>query len=127
MEEVTKNWLALARTDSEDSLYLFQAARHPNALYLLCQAVEKALKAAQTAVAKTTPQKTHNLVLLAETSGLPLQVEQVDALAELNRHYRRIRYRDLAQTDYNMKAKVAPILTRGKTIYLWIVTQLKNN
>jgi HEPN domain-containing protein len=127
MEEATKNWLALARTDYADSAYLFQAARYPNALYLLCQAVEKALKAAQTALARTTPQKTHNLVWLGELSGLALTSAQQAALEELNRHYRRIRYRDLAQTDYQTKAKVAPILAQGKTMYLWILTQLDHN
>jgi HEPN domain-containing protein len=127
MEEATKNWLALACTDDADSAYLLQAARHPNALYLLCQAVEKALKAAQTALARTTPQKTHNLVWLGEISGLALTGEQVAALEDLNHHDRRICYRDLAQTEYHTKAKVAPILAQGKTLYRWILTQLDHS
>ena len=40
MRQETENWLQLAANDYDDSLYLYQAARHPNAVDLICSAVE---------------------------------------------------------------------------------------
>ena len=124
MKQVTKNWLALAHDDYDDSLYLFQGARHPNAVYHMCQAIEKVLKAAVTELSDQHPPKTHNLANLAMQSGLTFSSEQMASLKQLRRHYDRVRYRDIAQASYNTKAKVKPVIESGQTIYLWILTQL---
>jgi HEPN domain-containing protein len=124
MKQVTKNWIALAQDDYDDSLYLFKGARHPNAVYHMCQAIEKVLKAALTELADEHPPKTHNLVNLAIQSGLAFSSEQMESLKQLRRHYDRVRYRDIAQASYNTKAKVSPVIDAGQTLYLWILTQL---
>lgn len=127
MRNESKNWIDLAKTDYSDSLYLFKAARHPNAVYLVCQAVEKLLKAAITELDKDAPPKTHHLHKLAQLSELGFSDEQLEAMKGLNRHYRRIRYRDIAQTSYNTKEKVEPIINSVSKLYLWIFQVLNNH
>ena len=126
MRQETENWLQLAANDYDDSLYLYQAARHPNAVYLICQAVEKLLKATITEIAQEVPPKTHHLAKLAQQSQLAIPAEQLVELKELNRHYRRIRYRDIAQADYNTRTKVEPIMASAQTLYTWILATFNN-
>jgi HEPN domain-containing protein len=123
MKAATKNWVGLAEEDYATSLYLFKGARYPYAVYVLCQALEKLLKAAQVEFAHGMPKKVHNLPLLARSSGLTFSAEQRQALKALTRHYQRVRYRDLAQAAYNTKAKVAPIIEAGKELFQWTLTQ----
>jgi len=132
--------LSLARVDYEDSLYLSKAARHPNAVYLMCQAIEKLLKGPegtfeqkvtvkkgiQVELASRKPNKTHNLELLGRQSTLPFSQQQFTFLDQLATHYDRVRYRDIAQTDYNTKAKVEPIIKQAKDLYLWILKNFVN-
>lgn len=124
MKEEARNWLELADSDYDASLYLFEGARYPQALYLLCQAVEKILKAAQIELANQPPKKTHQLKSLASITGLLFNQEQTQVLRALDRDYQRVRYRDIAQTSFNTKDKTAPILEEGKALYLWIREQL---
>jgi HEPN domain-containing protein len=121
-----KNWLDLAAEDYDTSLYLFRGARYPYAVYLLCQAVEKTLKAAQVKITQQKPQKIHDLVHLGRTSGLTLTTDHQKTLRVLWTHYKRVRYRDLAQASYNTKKKVAPIIKQGKEMYRWIIAELEN-
>jgi HEPN domain-containing protein len=126
MKPETQNWIALAAEDYEDSLYLFKGARHSNAVYHLCQAVEKILKAVQIERINQPPAHTHDLGSLARKSGLPFSEAQLTALEELFRHYKKVRYRDYADRKYNTKAKVAPIIKQGKELYQWISTSLSH-
>ena len=104
MREETKNWLDLADSDFDASLYLLDGARYPQAVYLLCQAVEKILKAALIEFANQPPKKTHHLKHLASQTGLPFSTEQAQIIRALDRDYQRVRYRDMAQASYNTRA-----------------------
>ena len=124
MKAATKNWLGLADESYQDAEYLFKGARHPNAVYHYWQALEKILKAAQVELVAQVPKKIHNLVTLANQSGLKFSTEQLASLKELSKHYRRVRYRDLSQAHYNTKKKVQPIIKEVKTLYLWTSKKL---
>ena len=117
----------MAKEDYESSLYLFKGAHHPQAVYYLCRAIEKVLKAAQIENLDQYPKKIHHLKILGEQSGLSLSVEQINALEDLTKHYHRVRYRDIGDTSYNTKAKVEPIFKQGQAIYLWILNTLENS
>ncbi len=123
----SKNWIDLAKDDFDTGMYLFDGARYPHAIYTLCQAVEKLLKASQIKLRRETPKKIHNLVSLGKSSGLDVDDNQYDLLEVLNTHYGRIRYRDLSQTHYNTKKKVEPIVKKLEKTYLWILKELKNH
>ena len=126
MRPGTKQWLEIAESDYEVGLHLFKRANHPQALYLICQAVEKVLKAAQIEFANERPQKTHEFEKIAIQTKLPFAQEQYRTLKELTKHYKRVRYPDFARIDYNTKAKVQPIINQAQTIYLWILNKFKN-
>jgi HEPN domain-containing protein len=126
MKSETKEWLEIAEEDYKDSLYLFKGARHPNAVYHMCQAIEKLLKATQIEFTNKNPRKTHYLELIARKTGLDFTKDQYLALEDLSKHYRRIRYPDYQRALYNTKAKVQPIINQGKEIYQWVLTKLKN-
>lgn len=123
----TVNWVKLARLDYRDSLYLHRAARHPNAVYLMCQAIEKLLKGAQVELLSQRPKKIHDLEVLAHNSGLEFSDEYYELLKDLTTHYERVPYRDIGQVHYNTKRKVKPIIDQGKEVYLWIQKRLKNH
>jgi HEPN domain-containing protein len=124
MKEEAKHWFDLAQSDYDASIYLFEGARYPHAIYLLCQAIEKLLKAAQIEFANQAPRKTHALKNLATITGLSFSQEQIQILRALDRDYQRIRYSDIAQATYNTRAKTEPIMEHGKALYLWIFEQL---
>src|SRR5262245_57267935 len=108
MKSEAQTWLDLAKMDYDDSLYLFKGARYPNAIYHICQALEKILKAAQVKFKSTVPRKTHQLGDLAQASGLEFTSEQTRFLEALTKDYGRVRYSDYARTFYNTRKKVEP-------------------
>jgi HEPN domain-containing protein len=126
MKVATQNWLNLAAEDYDTCLYLLKGGRYPYAVYLLCQAIEKLLKAAQIEFAHLAPKKIHDLRNLAKDSGLEFSEDQRQQLKDLTKHYERVRYRDLAQADYNTKAKVTVIMEPGKELYQWIFAKFNN-
>jgi HEPN domain-containing protein len=85
MRAGTKQWLEIAESDYEVSLLLFKHAHHPQAVYAICQALEKTLKAAQIEFAHTRPKKIHHLKTIAEETNLPFSVAQYKILNELNK------------------------------------------
>lgn len=126
MKSETRNWLEIAQQDYDTSLYLFTGARHPYAVYQICQAIEKLLKASQVEFTTQTPRKTHNLVNLAKNSGLTFSEKQYQDLEQLLSHYNRVRYRDIGQAAYNTKEKVQPIINKAQKMYLWILQTFNN-
>ena len=127
MRAGTKQWLEVAESDYKVSLLLFKYAHHPQAVYAICQAIEKILKAAQIEFANTRPKKIHQLKTIAQEAGLSFSQEHYKTLKELSRHYSKVRYPDFARMEYNTQAKVGPIISQGKEIYLWILSKFNSH
>lgn len=127
MKPETNQWLEISAADYASSLYLYQGAYYPQAVYFLCQAIEKLLKAALIELADRPPVKTHQLESLARKTLLQFSGAHTQILKDLTRHYGRVRYPDYARTFYNTKTKVEPIINRGKEVYQWILTTLNNH
>ena len=127
MKSETKQWLKIAEGDYDVSQYGFKMARYPQALYLLCQAIEKLLKAAQIEFVNQRPPKSHRLENIARKTQLSFSDKQYESLIELSQHYGRVRYPDYSQADYSNKMKVSPIFNKGQKIYLWILDKLTNH
>ena len=127
MRAGAKQWQEIAQEDYEVSLLLFEQARHPHALYMMCQAVEKILKAAQIEFAHIAPEKTHQLDTIAHQTGLDFSKKHCEFLAELSKHYRRVRYPDIHRESYNTKAKIEPIFNQGEEVYQWILAKLTSH
>jgi len=127
MRKGTLEWLEIADGDYEVGLAAYKMARYPQAIYMLCQALEKVLKAAQIEFAQEAPKKTHELEIIARQTKLEFSQEQYDTLEELGKIYRRIRYPDINQRFYNTKEKVFPIYGKLKNLYIWTKKQFINH
>ena len=127
MKPETKEWLAIAEGDYQVGLYAYKKAHHPQAIYMLCQALEKVLKAAQIEFADQAPKRTHRLEQIAKDSWLEFSQEQYDILTDLSKHYAKVRYPDFARMDYNTKSKVSPIVTHIKDLYQWTLHKFNNH
>jgi len=127
MKPETQEWLEIAKSDYKSSQVLFDSKLYPQAVYFICQAVEKVLKAGQVEWTHQLPQKTHDLEYLAIAATIKLTREQTQALKELAQHYRRVRYPDYRRVLYSTRLKVEPIVSQGKELYQWILTRLNNH
>lgn len=105
-----KQWLDIAQSDYECSLYLYDGGRYPQAVYMLCQSVEKVLKAALVEIADLPPKKIHRLENIASDTGIAFSTTQYDLLTDLSKHYSRVRYPDISRVSYNSKEKVHQIM-----------------
>ncbi len=103
---------------------VYKGARYPQALYLLFLSIEKLLKALIIEHTETVPDKIHRLENLAIKTSFHFTDDQLNELTELSRHYSRVRYPDIAQSLYNTKEKVKPIIDSATQIYSWINKQL---
>ncbi|MDA1061072.1 MAG: HEPN domain-containing protein [bacterium] len=126
MKALTNTWLKTAEADYDTASYLFEGARYPHAIYFLCQAIEKLLKAAQVEFTDLTPKKIHRLENLAHDSTLEFSDDQYDILTDLSKIYSKIRYPDIAQVSYNTKDKVNSLFESGKELRQWILGKLQN-
>ncbi len=121
-----KQWFEIAQSDFDSSLYLLEGGRYPQAVYMLCQSIEKLLKAALVEIANTPPKKIHRLENIASDTGIEFSTEQYDLLTDLSKHYSRVRYPDISRVSYNSKEKVISIMNHGKEMFLWIKERLEN-
>lgn len=123
MKSETKFWIDQAKEQYDDALYLYDGSRYSMAVYCCHQALEKILKAAIVEFAGKTPPKSHNLDALARETTLPFEEPWLTDLAEITRHFWRVRYPDFQQYVYTSKEKVEPTIQKTKELYLWISKQ----
>lgn len=124
LKEEAKQWFDIAESDFDSSIYLYEGGRYPQAVYMLCQSIEKLLKAALIEFAGLPPKKIHRLENIALETGVNFSQKQYDILTDLSKHYSRVRYPDISRVSYNTKEKVEAIFSEGKEIYLWLKEQL---
>ena len=125
MKEESQNWLVQAEEHYEDALYLYQGSRYSLSVYSCHQALEKILKASIVEFANRLPSKSHNLDALARESTLDLPSTWYEDLAEITRHFWRVRYPDFQKYIYTTKERVEPTMTKTQEIYLWIKEKFK--
>jgi len=124
MKEETKNWLDQAKEHFDDMEYLYDGSRYSMAVYCAHQALEKILKAAVVELTNTLPPKMHKLDELARLSTLPMLKPWYEDLAEITRHFWRVRYPDFQAYTYTSKAKIKPTVDKTREVYSWISARL---
>lgn len=124
MKEETRVWITQAKEHFDDAQYLYDGSRYSMAVYCCHQALEKILKAYLVEFKQTLPPKIHKLDILAQQAELDISSEWIADLAEITRHYWRVRYPDFRKYVYTSKIAVDPTMTKTKEIYLWISTKL---
>lgn len=125
MKEETKNWLDQAREHLKDAEYMYKGHRYSMCVYCYHQALEKILKATIIEYADRLPSKIHNLDQLARETGLKFTDQDLEDLAEITRHFWRVRYPDYQKYMYTNKESVEPTVVNSRKIYLWVLQQLE--
>lgn len=125
MKEETKGWLLQAKEHFADAEYMYLGHRYSMCVYCYHQALEKILKAAIVERVGKLPSKIHNLDQLARESGLKFTDHDLEDLAEITRHFWRVRYPDFRKYAYTNKESVEPTTVISRKIYLWVSQQLE--
>jgi HEPN domain-containing protein len=128
MDEKTRYWIELAEYDLETAKAMLSARRLLYVGFMCHQVVEKALKGHYQFSRKDTPPYTHNLIRLANQSGLYEKLDEahkslLDVLEPLNVEARYPSQRDQlfrSLTDDRCKS----ILERTEEFFAWIRQQL---
>ena len=94
MRMETGVWIAQAKEHYDDAHYLYDGSRYSMALYCCHQALEKIFKAYLIEYKQILPPKNHKLDMLAQQTGLDMPSEWIADLAEITRHFWRVRYPD---------------------------------
>lgn len=128
MDAFTLQWLERAQYDLETAHSLLNSRRFLYVAFMCQQAIEKTLKAYQTANGKT-PLFVHNLPRLAETASLleELEEEQKQLLADLNPYYIKARYGEykdsLSKVCNEDQAKI--FLQKTEAFIQWLKQKMK--
>ncbi|NIR47010.1 HEPN domain-containing protein [candidate division KSB1 bacterium] len=127
MREETKNWWAQAQKDLESARKSLNADLYYVSAFLCQQAVEKGLKALYIQQKKQMPDKTHNLLRLAESVGFPKN--KLGLLRSLNPDFVTTRYPDAANgipAEIFDKDIAQDHLEKAEEVMNWIRKTLKN-
>lgn len=118
------HWLEQAQEHYDDALYLFDGSRYSASLYFAHQALEKILKACVVEFKNRVPPKIHQLDKLAKDAGVQLPKGWGVDLAEITRHFWRVRYPDFRRFVYKSKEDVEPTIEKTKEVFTWILNKL---
>lgn len=120
-------WLKSAAHDMEAAETLFQNCRYDWCLFIGHLVIEKVLKAFYVRDKQEIPPKIHNLVRLAENTGLSFTDEQLALLADINDFNIETRYPDLKFKFYQICTRefTEEQFSKIKETYQWLLSQMK--
>ena len=127
-EELVDYWNSSAQHDLESADSMFEAGRYDWCLFAGHLALEKMLKAIFSAKNdEQLPPKIHNLVRLAEVSGVGLSDEQKFLMDQINDFNIQTRYPDYKLDFYRRCTKdySEKYLGKIKELYAWLNSLLK--
>ena len=124
--EMVKHWIAGAKDDLETAECLFSSKRYHHCLFFCHLFIEKTIKAL---IVKRTKQQApygHNLLRLAESTGVKFSDEQLDFLAEITSFNIEARYNDYKRLFYKKatRAYTQGYLRKTREMYLWLKGRL---
>ena len=124
MKKETKLWLTQAREHFKDALYLYDGSRYSACVFFCHQALEKILKACVVEFGNKVPSKVHQLDKIVREANLKLPKGWEVDLAEITRHFWKVRYPDFRRYVYTNKESAGPTIKKTKEIYQWILKKL---
>jgi HEPN domain-containing protein len=129
-EKKIQYWLSLADNNIDTARILLQNKKYLDAGFYCHQTIEKALKAFYWHAKNEEPPYTHNLIRLAEMSGLILKMDEakkdtLDFLMPLNiegRYPDELAF-EVSRSD---SLEITRIIESTKGLLIWIKAFLKN-
>ena len=127
-EEHISYWLESAEYDFEASMSMFQTGYYVWSLFIGHLVLEKVLKAlyVQNSDNKVPP-KIHNLVKLADLSGLELTSLQIDIYEDINTFHVEGRYSEFKNELYKLCTEqfTSNHINNIKEQYKWLKSRIK--
>jgi HEPN domain-containing protein len=125
-KEHIEYWINSADNDLRASQNLFLSGNYDWSLFLAHLVLEKALKALYVSTIDDVPPKIHNLVRLAERSGIKFESEQLQYLDFVNSFNIEARYPDYKQEFYKIVTKEFAEENLNKIVeyYQWIRSRI---
>lgn len=126
MSKISKLWLKIAEYDLETAKSMLQTGRYLYVAFMCHQSLEKLLKALISNKNKEMPPYTHNLVLLANLSGIEFPIHQINFLAILNPYNIEARYPKTKQDLSKLctKRTASNIMKRTEGLFIWLRQKL---
>ncbi len=124
--EMIIHWLEGAKDDLKTAKSLFASKRYHHCLFFCHLFVEKTIKALVVKKINRQTPYGHNLVRLAELSGIEFSEEQLDLLAEITSFNIEARYNDYKHRFFKKATKkyAERYFREAKGIYLWLAKKL---
>jgi len=116
-------WQTGAEEDWDVAKQLIESNKIRHGLFFLHMALEKILKAHICRNIKDVAPRTHNLVRLAELSGIVLEQKQKDLLAEINPFNIEGRYPEV-WSAVPSRNEAGTLRQRTKELFEWLKNQL---
>ncbi len=127
-EEHIEYWKSGSQDNLDAALTIYNSKRYDWALYVAHLSLEKILKAHFIkSTDNLVPPKTHNLLKLAKLSGISLDEEQLELLADMNRFQIEARY-PRYKNDLNKIATrdfTDNYFKKIKDIFKWLMSQIQ--
>lgn len=117
MKKETEVWHKQAEEHYKDAIYLYEGRRYSACVFFCHQALEKILKACVVEFANKLPRKIHQLDSIVRDAGLKLPKGWEEELAEITRHFWRVRYPDFRRYVYTNRASARPTIEKTKEVY----------
>lgn len=126
VDDTVKYWLDCAKEDFRVMEHLFEKGDYHYSLFLGHLLLEKSLKAYFVKIKNEHSPYTHNLIYLAEKSGLKLDEKQLDLLEAVNQFNLEARYPDKKLGFYKICTKefASLYIEKIRSFYQWLLTQM---
>lgn len=127
-EKILDFWLEGSKDDYNAALNLFKGKYYSQSLFFCHLSLEKYLKYLVEIKGDISAPITHNLIHLADLSGVKFNKEQISLISDINNFNIRARYDDFKRNFYK---KATPSFTekyikKTKELILWLEKQYQN-
>lgn len=124
--EIIKYWSTSSKQDFETAEILFENQKYGHALFFCHLSIEKILKALIVRKTHAAPPLVHDLVRLAEKTGICLSDKFKGELAEISSFNIQARYDDYKLSFYKKAKKrfAAKYIAATREILIWLRAQL---
>ncbi len=116
-------WRESAKEDWAVARQLVDSGRIRHGLFFAHLTLEKTLKALICKHSKDLAPRLHNLSRLSEMTGITLEPEHIDILAETNAFHIEGRYPESLATPPT-KEEASNYIIRAEKVYQWLINQL---
>lgn len=125
-KKVIEYWATASKQDFEAVEILFKNKKYHHALFFCHLSIEKILKALIVKETRKAPPLVHDLVRLAERTGIKLSVKQRNELAEISAFNIEARYDDYKLSFYKKANKrfTSKYVNKTKKVLKWLNNQL---